>query len=221
MWLFGKKKKQPKAPTAEETASTIQNIQTEIETQEARQNLLSIKAANARKAALEKRRAKDEKGAIRALKLQKEYLKQIDVIEGTMMNMRTMVFSLEAAMSNAGTMSVLDTANKHIGRIYENISVEKMEDIRDEMEENQQRRQEIEEILSRPLDSQTDSVDDDELARELDELEAEEISSRMVDIEAPAQKQPSNVVREAPVAAPAKKVTAEEDELNALWAEFQ
>jgi hypothetical protein len=225
MWLFKGKKQKPKAPTAEETAEAIQKLQAEIEIQQARQNLLSIKAENARKTALDKRRSKDEKGALRALKLRKEYLKQSEVIDGTMLNMQTMCFSLEAALSNAGTISVLENANKHIGRIYDGISVDKMEDIRDEMEENQQRRTEIEEVLSRPLDSQQEGLDEDDLARELDELEAEEMETKMLNLEPPVRSQPTAVREpvvartEAPV--PAKKTTTEDDELNALWAEMQ
>jgi charged multivesicular body protein 4 len=159
------------------------------------------------------------------LKLRKEYLKQSEVIDGTMLNMQTMCFSLEAALSNAGTISVLENANKHIGRIYDGISVDKMEDIRDEMEENQQRRTEIEEVLSRPLDSQQEGLDEDDLARELDELEAEEMETKMLSLEPPVRTQPTAVREpvvtrtEAPV--PAKKTTTEDDELNALWAEMQ
>mmetsp|Transcript_1849 Transcript_1849/g.3960 ORF Transcript_1849/g.3960 Transcript_1849/m.3960 type:complete len:215 (+) Transcript_1849:3-647(+) len=170
-------KQQPTAPSAEETAATIQIIKQEIEVQEARQRLVCIEAETQRKLALDRWRAKDEEGVLRALKLKKEILKQLETIEGTIMSMDAMVFALEAAVNTTSSLSVLAEANSLLKKLYYEDMMQSIENLNDEIEESQQMSKDVGNFLSLSI-STTDSAEEDELLlQELDEFKADEVLS--------------------------------------------
>ncbi|CAG2123076.1 unnamed protein product, partial [Medioppia subpectinata] len=110
-------------------------------------------------------------------------------------------------------------AAKALKQTHNNMDIDKVEDLMDEVREQQQIAEEISSVISNPIGFGQE-VDEDDLLKELEEMEQEELDKQLLDT-TPEQQLPE-VPAEVPVAVPRtkQKETEESDELKELaeWA---
>ena len=200
MRLFGKKKEQKMNP--EQVLRSMEGLRKTIDDISKRSQVLQNKAHNEMKDALQRKKQGDRSGALIALKRKKLYESEIGKLEGARMNLEQQLFAIEGASMNKNIFDSLKTGNSVLKQVHGDMKIEDVDKLKDEMEEQQDMLNELNEAISQPM-GMLSTVDDDELMNELDELEAKEYETGMLDLEAPSvNKQQARVVepvQKAPV----------------------
>lgn len=180
--LFGKKKEQKMNP--EQVLKSLESLRKTIDDISKRSQVLQNKAQNEMKEALQRKKLGDKSGALIALKRKKLYEGEIGKLEGARMNLEQQLFAVEGASMNKNIFDSLKTGNTVLKQMHGNMKIEDVDKLKDDMEEQQEMLNELNEAISAPI-GMLSSVDDDELMNELDELEAREYETGMLDLEAP------------------------------------
>lgn len=212
MRLFGGGKKKEKPVDPQEALNTINKLRGTLEDLDKRQKVLEAKARNELETAKEKNRQKDKRAALYSLKKKKMYEAEVAKLDAAKMNLEQQIFMIEGAHTNVSVFDSMRAAQTTIANQHKNITVDQVDELRDQIEEHQQLQEEISEALTQPMGNLM-NMDDDELLDELNQLEATEMEEKMLDLEMPtAAKNPAVVV--APAArAPA---VAKKDDLDDL-----
>lgn len=218
MRLFGGGKKKEKPANPEEALNTINKLRGTLEDLDKRQKVLEAKARNELETAKEKNRQKDKRGALYSLKKKKMYEAEVAKLDASKMNLEQQIFMIEGAHTNTSVFESMRTAQATIANQHRNITVEQVDELRDQMEEHQQLQEEIADALTQPMGNLM-NMDDDELMDELNQLEATEMEEKMLDMEVPqAAKTPAVVAPSARVPAVAAKKDDLEDLMNQMAA---
>ena len=115
----------------------------------------------------------------------------------------------------------MDKANSIQQRMNQGMNINKIDKLKDDMEENQMLQDEVSQALCQPS---TNMMDDDELLDELDELESQDVEAQMMGLNVgPALQQPSYITAPSVPAGPVKQEESknEDAELEAMWAELE
>lgn len=150
--------------------------------------------------------------ALAALKRKRRYEKQLAQIDGTLTTIEFQREALENANTNTEVLKIMGLAAKALKNAHENMDVDKVHDLMDEVQEQQEIANEISEAISNPVGFGTD-VDEDELLEELESLEQEELDEKLIDVAGPATENLPEVPTAEPARVPAAKakVAVEED----------
>ncbi|CAG9332020.1 unnamed protein product [Blepharisma stoltei] len=194
MRLFGKKKKQNMKP--EEVLKTMESLRKTIEDIEKRSTLLQNKAQMELQNALQRKKQGDRAGALISLKRKKMYETEASKLEGSRMNIEQQLFAIEGASMNKNIFDSLKTGNQALKQVHGEIKIEDVDKLKDEMEEQQDLVQELNEAISQPIGFMS-TVDEDDLLKELDEIEAQEYERDLIEAE-PSQKAMVRPVVEQP-----------------------
>ncbi|CAG9327057.1 unnamed protein product [Blepharisma stoltei] len=181
MRLFGHKKKK-RAMNQEEVLKTIDSLRKTLDDITKRGVLLQNKAQNEMQMALQRKKLGDRNGALICLKRKKMYEGEIAKLEGSRMNLEQQMFAIEGASMNKNIFDTLKSGNQALKDVHGEIKIDDVDQLKDDMEEQQDLLQEMNEAISQPIGFMA-SVDEDELLNELDELEAKELESEMVGME--------------------------------------
>jgi len=181
MNLFGKAK--TAAPAAPSTADSIMTLKNTLDTLEKRQSHLEKKIDAQLKDAKAKSSRKDKKGALFCLKRKKMYEAEVTKIQGAQMTLTQQIMSLESASINMEVFKGMKTGANAMKRIHENMDIDKVDDIMEEINGTMDTASEISQVISQPIG---DPLDEDELLSELNELEEEELESKMLVVDVPA-----------------------------------
>jgi len=225
MSIFGKlfgKSKEEKAPTPQEAIQKLLEVE---DLMVKRQGVLEKKIDEEIKVAKTwndiKHGTKNRRLALQALKRKKRYETQLNQIDGTLTTLEYQRESLENANTNTEVLKTMAFAAKAFKSGME-LDVEKVEELRDDIAEQQELASEISNVISSPMgiDQQ---VDEDELMKELEELEQEDLDKELLDLpSATLPDVPSSVPSSDIAASTTKKpaASAEEKELDELlsWA---
>jgi len=215
MRLFGGGKKKEKPTDPQEALNTISKLRTTLEDMDKRQKVLEAKARNELETAKEKNRQKDKRGALYSLKKKKMYEAEVGKLDAQKMNLEQQIFMIEGAHTNVSVFDSMRAAQATITNQHRNITVEKVDELRDQMEEHQQLQDEISEALTQPMGNLM-NMDDDALMDELDQLEATEMEEKMLDLEMPTAAKTNPVV----VAPAGRTVVAKKDDLEDLMSQM-
>jgi len=164
---------------------------------------------------------KNKRVALAALKRKKRYEQQLKQIDGTLTTIEYQREALENANTNTSVLQVMGDAAKALKRAHADMDVDKVHELMDDVQEQQEIANEISEAISNPAGFGTE-VDEDELLEELEQLEQEDIQAKLLDVptdSTPVTDQLPSVPSEKPVAAKTKKAEID-DELADLaqWA---
>lgn len=185
---------------AELLRKRIAHLQSQIEEQEkiARQNATTNKPK-----------------ALAALKKKKQLEERVKHSEGTLENIETQKDMLESASSNAAVLKTMADTTKIVKQQQDNLDINKVEDIVDEMREQREVAQEITNALSQQI---TQPHDEDELLKELESMQREDLDAKLLQTDKNRAALP-DVPTELP-AQPSPSKKKEEDELDELkkWA---
>lgn len=213
--IFGSGKKGEAAPTP---AEAIQRLR-EVEEMLMKKQEYLEKKTEQEMVTVRTHGKKNKRVALQALKRKKRYEKQLAQIDGTLTTIEFQREALENANTNTEVLKIMGYAAKALKNAHEDMDIDKVHDLMDEVQEQQEIANEISEAISNPVGFGND-VDEDELLKELEELEQEELDQQLLDVEGPStDKLPSPPSAEP--ARPAKAKAIEEDEdMKALaaWA---
>jgi len=175
---------------------------------------------------------KNKRAAIQALKRKKRYEKQLQQIDGTLSTIEMQREALEGANTNTAVLNTMSEAAKALKSAHQSMDIDKVHDMMDDIAEQQDVAKEISDAISNPLSFGQD-LDEDELERELEELEQEDLDKALLNvgpISTPAADEtedirvpdvPSSSKTKKPAArAPPKPVEEDDDEMKELaaWA---
>ncbi|XP_029824226.2 charged multivesicular body protein 4b [Ixodes scapularis] len=208
--MFGGGKGGEKAPSPGEAIQRLREIE---EMLNKKQDFLESKVKLELDQA-KKHGTKNKRAALAALKRKRRYEKQLAQIDGTLTTIEFQREALENANTNTEVLKIMGLAAKALKNAHENMDVDKVHDLMDEVQEQQEIANEISEAISNPVGFGTD-VDDDELLEELESLEQEELDEKLIDVAGPATENlpevPTAEPARVPAAASKAKVAVEED----------
>lgn len=196
--LFGGGKAGEKAPSPGEAIQRLREIE---EMLNKKQDFLESKVKLELEAA-KKHGTKNKRAALAALKRKRRYEKQLAQIDGTLTTIEYQREALENANTNTEVLKIMSLAAKALKNAHENMDVDKVHDLMDEVQEQQEIANEISEAISNPVAFGTD-VDEDDLLEELETLEQQELDSKLIDVAGPAAEDLPEVPTAEPTKAPA------------------
>nr|XP_022920811.1 charged multivesicular body protein 4c [Onthophagus taurus] len=211
--LFGSKKKEPT------TGEAIQKLRETEDMLMKKQDFLE-KKIEMEVTLAKKNVSKNKRAAIQALKRKKRYEKQLQQIDGTLSTIEMQREALEGANTNTAVLTTMRQAADALKLANNHLDVDKVHDMMDDIAEQQDVAKEISEAISNPVAFGQD-VDEDELEKELEELEQEALEDELLRVgpsatdELPAVPQDEVAVKPKP--AP-RKVEEDKDDLEALQA---
>uniref|UniRef100_A0A915ALN1 Charged multivesicular body protein 4b n=1 Tax=Parascaris univalens TaxID=6257 RepID=A0A915ALN1_PARUN len=175
-------------------------------------------------ASARKHGTKNKRLALHALKRKKQFEKQLQQIDGVLSTIEFQREALENASTNAEVLQVMGSAAKALKSAHNDMDVDQVHDLMEDIAEQQEVANEIAEAISNPVGFGQD-IDEDDLLKELEELEQEELDKQLLNVgptPATVSSLPEAPTTELPTAA--KKATAkkqqEDDDLAELeaWA---
>lgn len=211
--MFGKKG--DKAPTPQEA---IQRLRETEEMLQKKSDFLEKKIEQ-ELATARKNGTKNKRVALQALKRKKRYEKQLQQIDGTLSTIEFQREALENASTNTEVLRVMGDAAKALKAAHKNMNVDDIHNLMDDVAEQQEIASEISEAISNPVGFGQD-VDDDDLMKELEDLEQESLEEKLLDVGPISDKLPSVPAAQPVAASRAKPVAADDDEMRELeaWA---
>lgn len=205
--MFGGGKAGEKAPSPGEAIQRLREIE---EMLNKKQDFLESKVKLELETA-KKHGTKNKRAALAALKRKRRYEKQLTQIDGTLTTIEFQREALENANTNTEVLKIMGLAAKALKNAHENMDVDKVHDLMDEVQEQQEIANEISDAISNPVGFGTD-VDEDELLEELESLEQQELDEKLIDVAGPATENLPEVPTAEPARVPSKpKVAVEED----------
>ncbi|XP_075215665.1 charged multivesicular body protein shrub [Lycorma delicatula] len=172
--VFGGKK-EDKGPT---TGEAIQKLRETEEMLMKKQDFLE-KKIEAEVAIARKNGTKNKRAAIQALKRKKRYEKQLQQIDGTLSTIEMQREALEGANTNTAVLQTMKNAADALKAAHQHMDVDQVHDMMDDIAEQQDVAKEISEAISNPVAFGND-IDEDELEKELEELEQEELDRELL-----------------------------------------
>lgn len=116
--------------------------------------------------------------ATAALKRKKASEAELDRLAGTRLQLEMQVNTLESANLNAETMAAMKKASDALKVIHGNLDMNKVDATIAAVNEQRELANEIAEVLANPMSAGLD-LDEEELNRELEELEQDELNERL------------------------------------------
>jgi len=116
--------------------------------------------------------------ATAALRRKKAYEVEMDRLSGSRMTLETQVNTIESANLNAETMTAMKKGADALKVIHGNLTIDKVDATMEAINTQRDIANEISEAISNPLNAGVD-IDEDELNKELAELEQEEFNARL------------------------------------------
>lgn len=167
MNLFGKKKAQkPQAPSAVQVIGRLKEAQEQLSK---RQEHLERQKAATRAEGSKALKGGDKVKAKHLLMRIKAFDKQIESNYGKINNLDTQIMTLESATSDANIFDAMRMGQEHMKQTMNENQLDRVEDLMDDINEQQQIADDISNALSRPINQEME-MDDDEL---LEAFEAE------------------------------------------------
>ena len=164
------------------TGQAIQNLREIEEMLTKKQEFLEKQIAQELDVA-KKNGTKNKRVGIQALKRKKRFEKQLQEIDGTISTIEMQREALEGANTNTAVLKTMGDAAKALKAPHQHMDVDKVHDMMDDIAEQQDVARAISEAISNPVAYGQD-IDEDELERELEELEQEKLDNELLNVTA-------------------------------------
>eukprot|EP00301_Raphidiophrys_heterophryoidea_P003217 c11461_g1_i1.p1 GENE.c11461_g1_i1~~c11461_g1_i1.p1 ORF type:complete len:237 (-),score=74.97 c11461_g1_i1:241-903(-) len=216
MNLFGSKKKSQQQQQKSTPQDAIQRLMVALDNLEKRESFLQKKIDNELTTAKKLIAAKNKNGAKMALKRKKMYEVQIEKINGTRMTIENQKMALESANFNLDVLQAMSQGAAALQAVNANMTLDAVDDTMDKIQEQMDVANEIADAISQPMGGMDY---DDDLEKELADLEAEGLDETLLSV----QNAPAAVSNDEPFELPSApsghvQLTDEEKELRALEA---
>lgn len=160
---------------------------------------------------------KNKRAALQALRRKKRLEQQLAQTDGTLSTLELQREAIENATTNAEVLRTMGLAARAMSKAHQDMDINKVDELMSDITEQQEIAQQISDAISQPVGF-GDSVDEDELLEELEELEQEKLNEELLnmgeDEEAALDKLPDVPSTHLPTS-PASKAD-EEEELKQL-----
>ena len=173
--LFNKKQKEKETETKTEkldkeinNLKIINELRENIELIEKRNLLIETHKTKLIIEAKSKLNNNDKKGALLILNKKKKIEEEINKNQGSQLLLENQLSNLESASLNKHIINSLSKSNKAIHTLNKDLNVDKIEELMDDIQEEQDNYNTIQSIMGQPLQH---IYEDDELNKELEELE--------------------------------------------------
>jgi charged multivesicular body protein 4 len=207
--LFGAKKPDPSPSTSE----SIQKLRDTENMLLKKQEFLEQKVEQELELA-KKNASANKRVALQALKRKKRYEQQLEQLQGTLTTIETQREALENANTNSAVLDTMKGASDALKKSHKDMNIDNVHDMMDDIAEQNDIANEISNAISTGIVSS--GVDEDELAKELEELEQETLDSELLNVTPTPSKLPDVPSTDLPTASKEKKkakpVAAEDDE---------
>lgn len=175
--LFSGKKGEP-APTPSEAIQKLRDIENMLtKKQEFLEKKIEIELDTARKNGTKNKRA-----ALQALKRKKRYEKQLTQIDGTLSTIEMQREALENANTNTAVLTTMKKASDALKAAHKDMNIDDVHDMMDDIAEQNDIANEISQAVSTAVGFGQD-IDDEELEKELEELEQEELDKELLGVQ--------------------------------------
>jgi len=174
--MFGFKKDEKSITTGEAIQKLRETEEMLMKKQDFLEKKIEQELATARKNG-----TKNKRVALQALKKKKRLEKQLQQIDGTLTTIEMQREALEGANTNTAVLNTMSEAAKALKAAHQHMDVDKVHDMMDDIAEQQEVAREISDAISNPVAFGQD-IDDDELERELEELEQEELDKELLGV---------------------------------------
>jgi charged multivesicular body protein 4A/B len=141
--------------------------------------------------------------ALQALKRKKRYEQQLEQLQGTLTTIETQREALENANTNSAVLDTMKGASDALKKSHKDMNIDNVHEMMDDIAEQNDIANEISNAISTGIIGQT--VDDDELARELEELEQEGLDAELLKVDPTPNKLPDVPSTDLPSASKEKK----------------
>lgn len=118
--------------------------------------------------------------ALQALKRKKRYEQQLEQLQGTLTTIETQREALENANTNAAVLDTMKGAADALKKTHKDMNVDNVHEMMDDIAEQNDVANEISNAISTGIIGS--QVDDDDLAKELEELEQEELDKDLLNV---------------------------------------
>ncbi|CAO1346859.1 unnamed protein product [Diamesa serratosioi] len=204
--MFSSKKAEPVVTTSESIQKLRDTENMLLKKQEFLEQKLEQELDIAKKNASTNKRV-----ALQALKRKKRYEQQLEQLQGTLTTIETQREALENANTNAAVLETMKGAADSLKKTHKDMNVDNVHEMMDDIAEQNDVANEISNAISTGIIGT--GVDDDDLARELEELEQEELDKDLLNVGPATTKLPDVPSTDLPTTSKdKKKVAAEEDD---------
>jgi len=175
--LFNKKQKQKEQETETKpekldkeinNLKIINELRENIDLIEKRKLFIEKQKTQLITEAKEKLNNNDKKGALLILNKKKKIEEEINKNQGSQLLLENQLSNLESANLNKHIINSLSKSNKAIHSLNKDLNVDKIEELMDDIQEEQDNYNTIQSIMEQPLQQ---IYEDDDLNKELEELE--------------------------------------------------
>jgi len=160
---------------------TITRLQTCYDRLEKRENHINKKIAKNIKEARLKVSQGDKRGAMQHIRKKKMYNRECAKLRGIKLTLQQQIINLEGAQININSINALNEGTNTLKTITKTHTIEEIEDLRDDIEEQQQNMNEVSDLLAEPLTV----VDEDELEDELNDMIGGNLIEQLTNINLP------------------------------------
>lgn len=130
------------------------------------------------------------------MKRKKRYEQQLEQLQGTLTTIETQREALENANTNAAVLDTMKGAADALKKTHKDMNVDNVHEMMDDIAEQNDVANEISNAISTGIIGS--GVDDDELAKELEELEQEELDKDLLNVGPAASKLPDVPIADLP-----------------------
>jgi len=124
---------------------------------------------------------KNQNQALNCLRRKRVQEKQLQVTHNQLANIESQLIALESAEMNGEILMNMDIAGRALKKANNGMTLEEVDEMMDDIQDAKDVSDEINEAIARPLANRYE-YDDDELLAELEELEQEELDSKMLNV---------------------------------------
>ncbi|KAG8470592.1 hypothetical protein KFE25_009013 [Diacronema lutheri] len=204
MNLFGKRKPSGSAPSSGGGALTkdaIARLHDAEEQLTKREEHLTRKAAHELAEAKKFSADKNKRAALTALRRKKLFEVQLEKVSASKMTLEQQRMALEQVNISKVTYDAIDLGKRELERLNKEMGVERVEETMDDLQEQIELQNETADALARPLNAFGIGTDEDELQRELEELEQGVLDEHILKIDATVEQPAAMSAPAAPSAA--------------------
>ena len=164
--LFGKKEVKKEAPQ-KDPGETLKMLTEQCDTVQKRINVLEQRQTDLKKDALAKRKAKDERGALMALKKMKMFEKEVMKLEGQSIMLTQQKMMIESTHFDVDVINGMKQGKTTMESLNAQMNVDDIADLKDDLADLEAENAERQEFFAGIAQE-----NNDDLLGELDELEA-------------------------------------------------
>ena len=164
--LFGKKEVKKEAPQ-KDPGETLKMLTEQCDTVQKRINVLEQRQADLKKDALAKRKAKDERGALMALKKMKMFEKEVMKLEGQSIMLTQQKMMIESTHFDVDVINGMKQGKQTMEGLNAQMNVDDIADLKDDLADLEAENAERQEFFAGIAQE-----NNEDLLGELDELEA-------------------------------------------------